>query len=480
MNQIKIPLGEPLSANDFALSPSFPLLDHIIAYELADAVLLKKLTTIYPRFGLHPYIQKFIEEEITKQENYSFYPFCSEFSANLAHQYLLKNIDRQSSGSYILEKKSIYFVAVRSEYKKYLSDFWQFTGIGLGARKAYSLLKNKNVIPSDNQSHKNIINKLSALYQQPETQIKLFPSGMTAYYAILNLIYKKFSGPILHVGFPYTDNLKLPQHLFSGVELVEADDINNILENSESTKFSAISFECPSNPQLNTPDINQLKLLSKKLSIPLIADDTLSTPYNTNLINSVDFVYSSLSKSFSGSGNVMAGSLCLNKNSNFFKESELSFLKEFPGLCQYDAFVLNADSESFVERISLQNENCWAIYKFLAHHPRIIEIYHTSQSPNYYQVQKSIGRNGFIISFLLEGGFNSFKYFYDNFPLRKGPSLGNSFTMLCPYTLLAHFHEIKFTGRHNISPYLLRLSIGIESADEIISAISKLLNNIPL
>jgi hypothetical protein len=55
--------------------------------------------------------------------------------------------------------------------------------------------------------------------------------------------------------------------------------------------------------------------------------------------------------------------------------------------------------------------------------------------------------------------------FFDALDVAKGPSLGTNFTLACPYTLLAHYHELDFAMEYNVQPNLLRVSVGLESFD---------------
>ena len=52
--------------------------------------------------------------------------------------------------------------------------------------------------------------------------------------------------------------------------------------------------------------------------------------------------------------------------------------------------------------------------------------------------------------------------FYDRLDLSKGPSLGTDFTLVCPYTLLAHYHELDFAMSYDVQPNLLRIAVGLE------------------
>jgi cystathionine gamma-synthase len=49
----------------------------------------------------------------------------------------------------------------------------------------------------------------------------------------------------------------------------------------------------------------------------------------------------------------------------------------------------------------------------------------------------------------------------------KGPSLGTNFTLVCPYTLLAHYHELDFAISYNVPPNLIRFAVGLEDFEEL-------------
>ena len=72
-----------------------------------------------------------------------------------------------------------------------------------------------------------------------------------------------------------------------------------------------------------------------------------------------------------------------------------------------------------------------------------------------------------------------FQKVYDNLNFPKGPSLGTEFTLLMPYTYLAHYDLIvskegkEFLEKINLPINLLRISVGVENIDEIINEFEK-------
>ena len=55
--------------------------------------------------------------------------------------------------------------------------------------------------------------------------------------------------------------------------------------------------------------------------------------------------------------------------------------------------------------------------------------------------------------------------FFDAMEVAKGPSLGTNFTLACPYTLFAHYHELEWAAKYGVDEHLVRISVGLEGSD---------------
>jgi cystathionine gamma-synthase len=64
---------------------------------------------------------------------------------------------------------------------------------------------------------------------------------------------------------------------------------------------------------------------------------------------------------------------------------------------------------------------------------------------------------------------------YDALRLSKGPSFGTSFTLVCPYMMLAHYHELEWTEACGVPTHLLRVSCGLEPIDSLKAAFEEAL-----
>ena len=79
------------------------------------------------------------------------------------------------------------------------------------------------------------------------------------------------------------------------------------------------------------------------------------------------------------------------------------------------------------------------------------------------------GGHGGLLSFVLKMPRKPPKV-YDALRLSKGPSFGTRFTLVCPYTQLAHYHELEWTEGCGVSPHLLRVSCGTEPLETLTAA----------
>ncbi|MFM2199746.1 MAG: hypothetical protein RLZZ505_3178, partial [Verrucomicrobiota bacterium] len=117
-----------------------------------------------------------------------------------------------------------------------------------------------------------------------------------------------------------------------------------------------------------------------------------------------------------------------------------------------------------------------ALVNFLKDHPAVASVWHPSvtQTENYTKIMRSKGGYGGLLSIVLTNPKKAPKV-YDALKLSKGPSFGTSFTLVCPYTLLAHYEELDWTEDCGVPANLLRISVGLESPDTIIAAFTEAL-----
>lgn len=326
-------------------------------------------------------------------------------------------------------------------------------------------------IDSGRDSHKNqLIERLCNL--EKARHGFLFPSGMQAITTLLNLLRRPGKSQIIAVGHLYTDTYALltdakqrtgtVENIFIGVDEMEQ------LPGAINEQTAVIITETITNPLNDVPDLEAITALAQKHKIPVIVDNTFATPSHCNPLDlGVDYVLHSTTKFFNGKNDHAGGVILLNDSAAAVKIKEYQQRWENE-LSSLESAVLWERLQDFEERMARFQKNAIQVAEFLQPHPGIERLYfHSFPSHRSYHVsQRILNGSGSVMSFTLKRpGLEGLRQFYDA-PLQhilKAPSLGSNQTILCPYTLLAHYHESdEFLEELGLSRYLIRLSVGCE------------------
>ena len=201
----------------------------------------------------------------------------------------------------------------------------------------------------------------------------------------------------------------------------------------------------------------------------MIADDTIGSAINVDALPHVDLVFSSLTKSFAGRGDVLAGSLVLSHHSPWRDQlaASASSMQPLAELADIDVIALDQGSEDVVERVHQLNRNTLFLAERLRDHPAMANVFHPGECENFKALQRPGAGHGCLLSFELKGGIQSAQKVYDALAVCKGPSLGTAFTLVCPYVLLAHYEELGWAKRCDVPSHLLRVSVGLEEQQDL-------------
>lgn len=134
-----------------------------------------------------------------------------------------------------------------------------------------------------------------------------------------------------------------------------------------------------------------------------------------------------------------------------------------------DVVVLEGQIGSFPERMRVHNRNGLIIAERLRSHPAVEQVWFPKWSfgDAYEAVRRPDGGWGSLVTFLPKNAETASPRIYDNLEVCKGPSLGTSFTLACPFTLLAHYTELEWAEACGVPRNLIRLSVGLEDVDEL-------------
>lgn len=344
--------------------------------------------------------------------------------------------------------------------------------------------------------------RIASIVDVSSSSVFLTPSGMATIYGALRSARRRtlendplsMGGKSIVYGFPYLDTLKMcsrPEFVPKGVTFYghgDEEDLNNFEnmlrksanENNGNAGVSVVMTEFPSNPLLKSPDLYKLRALADEFDFALVVDDTIGNFANLNLIESglADVVCTSLTKLFNGRGDAMAGSIVTNPNTEIGRWMQRDLSQNHinhEGLWNADAHAVDVNSVDFLERSSKINQTTEALVDWLIKRDEIASLYYPKYTnrEGYEKVLKKDDYNGKhkpgyggLFSIVLDEHICD-RSFFDKINLSKGPSLGTNFSLSCPYTLLAHYHELDFTLAYGVQPNLIRFSIGLESFEEM-------------
>ncbi len=473
-------LGEPLPNRPHAVSVALPRWKDVIAYEEKVPACIKSLKAMYPRFGFNPFVAEVARKSLAfhGESHQSSWPYPNRASALSAQKHCHRNNSECSSK--IKDFLGASCLIVDQSSTPSAKAFWQHTGLGLSSREAaIALGREKEPSTSDGRAAQNeLLNRLANIYNCDSSLIQLHRSGMAALTTTLSAIKCiKGNSSILQIGFPYVDVLKLPQIIFQGSDLIVKTKLSHIKKELDKKRPAALIIEIPSNPLLQCVDLISISKLAQERDIPIIVDDTIGSPINVHLTPYADVVFSSLTKSFAGRGDILAGSTVISPYSKWGKELAETIPKvALSTLSDSDAIELAITSRDVKDRMKRLNTSCLKLKEKLETKKEISKVLHPQNCKNFNSLLKKGGGYGCLLSFELRGGIEESKRVYDSLRVCKGPSLGTNFTLVCPYVQLAHFKELQWAESCGVSEHLLRVSVGLENQDELWSRFNSVID----
>lgn len=258
-------------------------------------------------------------------------------------------------------------------------------------------------------------------------------------------------------------------------------DFTNLAEVEVNIKNNtrAIYIETPSNPTLTIIDIERVANIAKGRGIPLIIDNTFMTPYLQRPLElGADVVVHSATKYLNGHGDVIAGVICAK--ADVIKAMRKNVMGDLgQNLNAWEAFLILRGIKTLGLRVKQHCHNAQQVAQFLEKHPMIERVYYPGlkSHPQYALAQKQMAGMGGIISFEVAGGLKVAKQFIASLKIAM-----ISFSLGDPETLVQHPASMTHSsipedelGEFGISPGLIRLSLGLEDAEDIIEDLEQAL-----
>ncbi|HSH24740.1 MAG TPA: aminotransferase class I/II-fold pyridoxal phosphate-dependent enzyme [Massilibacterium sp.] len=252
---------------------------------------------------------------------------------------------------------------------------------------------------------------------------------------------------------------------------VDTNDVE-ALEKARKKETKAIFIETPTNPLMMITDLEKVSTWAKGHQLLTIVDNTLLTPFFQRPIDyGADIVVHSATKYLGGHNDVLAG-LIVTKGEKISEKIE--FLQNTIGcvLSAQDAWLLMRGMKTLALRMERHEENAIRIAQYLQKHPLVTKVYypHFETHPG-YEIQKvqSSGNTG-IFSFEVVSEHLIEPFLRHLTLIAFAESLGGVETLLTYPTVQTHADIPEDIRKQiGVSDTLLRISVGIEHADDLIA-----------
>ena len=309
-------------------------------------------------------------------------------------------------------------------------------------------------------------------------------SGMSAI-STLFMSTLKTGDKILSQGNLYGGTTELLQKIFKnmGVEPIFTDlqdlhQVESLLKANPAIKM--LYFETPANPTLACVDIKALCELGKKYQVYTAIDNTFPTPYfQRPLLLGCDFVIHSTTKFINGHGNSIAG-VIIGKDKAFMQEKVWTTMKLAGTNCNpWDAWLTHNGLKTLTLRMDKHEENAQMLAEYLQKQDKIklVNYLGLTDHSDHELAKKQMSGFGGMMSFELVGGLEAGIEFMKKIKFCVlAPTLGDTDTLILHPASMSHKNVARdMREKNGITDGLIRMSVGIETVEDIIEDINQAL-----
>lgn len=351
-------------------------------------------------------------------------------------------------------------------YPIYQTATYAHAGVGKSTGYDYSRLQN----PTKEHPEKvvaSLENGISAF---------AFSSGMAAISLLMELFNP--SDHIIADSDLYGGSIRLFRNVSekNGIKFSNIDCCRENIENFITSDTKAVYIETPTNPMMNVTDISAVAEITRKYNLLLIVDNTFMSPYFQNPIDlGADIVVHSGTKYLSGHNDTLAGFLVTNRTDI---SEKFAFLIKTTGagLAPFDSWLILRGIKTLGIRMEKSQENAVKIADWLKEQKSVTKvIYPGLPEHSGYEIMKKQARGfGTMLTVQLESKEFAISILEKVRMIKFAESLGGVETLITYPTTQTHAdvpQEIR--EKNGITESTLRLSVGIENADDLIYELEK-------
>ncbi len=238
--------------------------------------------------------------------------------------------------------------------------------------------------------------------------------------------------------------------------------------------------ETPTNPTMDLTDLRATAEIAHAAGAMAITDNTFASAYNQHpLTSGYDLVTHSATKYLNGHADVTAGAIT---GSQALIERAWEYARVHgPVLHPFESWLLRRGLQTYGLRMAVHNANALAVAQFLEQHPQVERVYYPglpSHPQHDLAKQQMPGGFGGMLSFEVKGGYQrAYEVVRHTEVCLLAVSLGGVETLITHPASMIHAHQSdEQRETAGISPSLLRLSVGVENVEDIITDLDRALS----
>jgi cystathionine beta-lyase/cystathionine gamma-synthase len=262
--------------------------------------------------------------------------------------------------------------------------------------------------------------------------------------------------------------------------LVEASDFDEMAREAK-RNTSLVYIETPTNPTLKLVDILRVAKLAHGIGALLLVDNTFASPVNQNPIDmGADIVLHSATKYLNGHADVVAGAAVTSTE----RARSIRMMRRDLGgsLDPFPAWLVLRGMKTMALRVRQQNANAQALAEYLSEHRKVKVVNYPGLKthPQHVLAKKQMRGFGGMLSMELKGTLHDAMKFTESLKVASlAASLGGVETLVCQPSLMTHTKmSAEEKLKAGIPDTLVRISVGIEDEEDLISDFRKALATI--
>jgi cystathionine gamma-synthase len=309
-------------------------------------------------------------------------------------------------------------------------------------------------------------------------------TGMASIATVLHLFQSGDHIICTHDCYGGTDRiLRLYQERFNvQVSYVNLDNTES-LQNAFRPTTKAVWIETPSNPLLNILDISKLSQIAHDHGALSIVDNTFLSPVNQRPFElGADIIIHSTTKYLNGHSDVVGGAV-VAKEQSVFERFQYLYNALGQGASPFDSWLVLRGIKTLIPRMRLHEENAMSVARFLSKHPAVKCVYYPGLETHKHHDIARRQQYGFggMVSFKVSGGLQQANHILRSVKIfALAESLGGVESLIDHPVSMTHASmDPALRQQAGITEDLIRLSVGLEDAEDILSDLGKALDTIP-